>query len=398
MVDLLHTAPCGLFSFTDEGVIVQVNDTFCALVKYRREDLLHQKVTTVLTIASSIFYQTHLFPLLRGKKEAREIFITLKAATGEEVPVLLNAQRVETAESVENVCACMTIYQRMDYEDEIIAARKAAEKAARENTRLLEAETRLQEHISLLDDKMYQLQQRNDDLRELGKSMSHDLQEPIRKLTLYADLLLTQRERVSTEEMLRKVVAQTQRIKSLMLALQDYIWVDKGSPDTSEVDLASVLLIARQKVAVEYPGVHITLRVDKPPAIRANFDQFVLLFYQLLSNSVKFRSPGKPLEVTVMHTTLNYNRFKSLPNEYHYSEHCKIVYSDNSMGFDDRYKDQVFRLFSKLNSSTGGLGIGLALVRKVVTNHNGTIEVSSKEHEGTTFSIVLPQEAVRQPV
>jgi sigma-B regulation protein RsbU (phosphoserine phosphatase) len=392
MVDLLHTAPCGLFSFTDEGIIVQANESFCALLQYRSNDLLQRKVTSIFTIATSIFYQTHFFPLLKGNKEAREIFITLKSATGAEVPVLLNARRVEGGGAAENVCACLPIYQRMNYEDELIAARKLAEKAVQESSHLQEARTRLQEHITLLDDKMYELKQRNDDLRELGKSVSHDLQEPIRKLALYADLLLHQKDKISEEETLRKLVAQTGRIKTLILALQDYLWLEKGPDLTTDIDLTAVLLVARQKVMAEYPGVEIALQAKALPAIRANFDQLVLLFYHLLSNSVKFRSPSKPLEVTVRHTLLNVNRFKSLPDHYQYTGHYKIIYSDNGIGFDERYKDQVFRLFSKLHSGTGGLGIGLALVRKVVVNHKGAIEVFSKEQEGTTFSIVLPQE------
>lgn len=398
MVDLLHTAPCGLFSFNDEGVIVQVNESFCALLQYGREELVQRKVTSIFPIATAIFYQTHLYPLLKGKGVASEIFITLKTGGGEEVPVLLNARRAEGNSGVEYVCACLPIHQRKHYEDEIIAARKEAEKAVRENTALLEARTRLQEHITLLDDQMYQLQQRNSDLLQLGKSISHDLQEPIRKLTLYADLMLHQKNKTSGEVTLQKLVTQTGRVKTLILALQDYLWLDKGSPDTADVDLASVLLIARQKVAAEYPGVHIGLQLEPLPPLRANFEQMVLLFYHLLSNSVKFRSPGTAPEITVRHILLKHNRFKSLPNQYRYSEHYKIIYSDNSMGFNERYKDQVFRLFSKLDSGTGGPGMGLALVRKVVANHKGTIEVSSKEHVGTTFSIVLPQEPALPPL
>jgi phosphoserine phosphatase RsbU/P len=321
MVDLLNVAPCGIFSFNDEGIIIQANDTICTLVKFDKQSLIHQKVNTIFTLPTIIFYQTHLYPLLKMKDSVEEIFITLKTKEGKEIPVLLSAKRIKEEGNVENICSCLPIYNRKNYEDEIIAAKKQAEKALEENSALIDTKAKLQQQIELLDDKMFQLQRRNEELKELNNTMSHDLQEPIRKLHLFSDLLLHGGSNIPQEQTLKKITNQTLRLKQLLHGLQDWIILDNDALKISEVDLAEVLLCAEQKLSAKNPGLTIDIEANNLSKVKADREQFGILFYELLSNSVKFRSAERPLKVRIETTILNYNQFKTMQDHYQYSNH-----------------------------------------------------------------------------
>ena len=390
MVDLLNLAPCGIFSFNDEGIIVQANDTMCALVTIDKANLVQQKVNKIFTLPSLIFYQTHFYPLLKMQHAVDEIYITLKSAAGREIPVLLSAKRVEQEGSVENICTCLPIYNRKNYEDEIIAAKKLAEKALQENSALTEAKKQLQQQIELLDEKMYELQHRNEELKELNNTVSHDLQEPIRKLHLFTDLLLQEKSQIPQEQTLQRITNQTLRLKQLLHGLQDWIILDNEALKISEMDLVSILNAAKQKLLAKNPELEIDIYASNLLKIGGDEEQFSILFYELLSNSVKFRSADRPLKVTVETSILHYNQFKALQDHYRYCDHYKITYSDNAVGFKEKYNEQIFQLFNKLDKESKGLGIGLTLCKKIVANHKGKIEVTSKEGEGSSFAIYLP--------
>jgi len=93
MDDLLNRAPCGIMSFTDDGHVVQVNATLLELLGYEEDELVGRHVESLLPVASRIFYQTHLFPLLKLHDQVNEVYFSLRASNGAESPVLVNAVR-----------------------------------------------------------------------------------------------------------------------------------------------------------------------------------------------------------------------------------------------------------------------------------------------------------------
>src|SRR5918997_376483 len=131
MDDLLNTAPCGFLSFADDGHVVLVNDTLLGLLGYERDGLLGRHVESLLPVASRIFYQTHLFPLLKLHERVEEVYFSLRSRAGAEMPVLANAARRERDGLVVNDCVLMHVRQRNQYEDEILRAKRAAEEATR---------------------------------------------------------------------------------------------------------------------------------------------------------------------------------------------------------------------------------------------------------------------------
>lgn len=392
MVDLVNASSCGLFSFNDEGIILQVNTTICTLLEAEKEALLGQKVNSIFTVPTLIFFQTHLYPLLKLENSLEEIFITLKSAAGREVPVLLSAKRFTEADATENVCSCLTVYNRKQYEAEIIEARKVAERALKENSTLVDTQHQLQEHVLLLDEKMFLLQQYNETLKEISHAVSHELQEPVRKLHLFTDLLLHHKDRLLLEENQRKLQLQIQRIKEILYGLQQYVWLEDDQPGTEKIDLNKELDLAKKQLQEETSGFSFDITTSNLPVIQGKSHQFVILFYQLFSNALKFRSSERPLQIVVDATIINRNQFKLLQNHYSYRAYHKIDISDNGTGFDPKYGSYIFQLFKRLDLQAAGSGIGLTLCKKIVLNHNGLITASSKEGAGSVFTIFLPVE------
>jgi PAS domain S-box-containing protein len=131
MDDLLNTAPCGFLSFADDGKIVLVNSTLLEMLGYEPDELTGRHVESLLPVASRIFYQTHLFPLLKLNDRVDEVYFSLRSKAGAEIPVLVNALRRERAGIFVNDCVLMHVRNRNQYEDEIIQAKRIAEDATR---------------------------------------------------------------------------------------------------------------------------------------------------------------------------------------------------------------------------------------------------------------------------
>src|SRR3954463_12455030 len=112
MSDLLDDAPCAFVSFADDGVICTVNQTLLRLLGCQRSDLIGQHVERMLAVGSRIFYQTHFFPLLKMRGEAEEIYLTLRTAGGDEVPVLVNGRRNERAGAQVYDCVLVRMRER----------------------------------------------------------------------------------------------------------------------------------------------------------------------------------------------------------------------------------------------------------------------------------------------
>ncbi|MBD2233353.1 diguanylate cyclase domain-containing protein [Phormidium tenue] len=124
---LLDQAPCGLLSVRDDGVIEYANATLLTLLGW--EALQGQNIVAILPLASRIFYQTHVFPMLRVQGAVSEIYFSLRSRSGQDIPILANGVRRQRQGDAINDCVVIPIRQRMQYEDEILRAKKQAEAA-----------------------------------------------------------------------------------------------------------------------------------------------------------------------------------------------------------------------------------------------------------------------------
>lgn len=138
MDELLDNAPCGFLSFADDGNILTVNATLLGWLGRDAADILGRHVEALFPPGGRIFYQTHFFPILKLHGRAEEIYLSLRGASGEDVPVLVNAARRERAGVALNDCVFVPMNQRRRFEDEILSAKREAEEANRVKDALIE--------------------------------------------------------------------------------------------------------------------------------------------------------------------------------------------------------------------------------------------------------------------
>ncbi len=385
----LDEAPCIYFSAKDDGIVVDVNKTTCKILGYEPEELLGQKIDLIFTVATRVFQQTHLFPLLKMQTTVAEVFISLLAKNKEQVPMLLNAERKLSNGSAINIYIGIVVNNRKKFEDELVAAKKAAEAALNENTALIQAKVELLAHAEQLDQQISVVFKQNEELRQFNRVVTHDLQEPLRKLSIFTNMLQDGKEGDKDQLVLQKIKDVSARMRSIVSGLQQYVWLTESKNNYREVQLDKLLLLVNQQLKKTFPGVDLDLKVEGVIPFQADHDQMSLLFYQLLSNSIRYRKEKIKANVWISGTTTYKNKYVNIPGRYQYTHYLKIEIKDNGAGFDPHYKEQVFELFKRLNVNSG-LGIGLSLSKKVIENHNGKITIDSKEGEGTKVTIVLP--------
>jgi sigma-B regulation protein RsbU (phosphoserine phosphatase) len=389
MPDSTDDIPCIYFSSSRDGIIMEANNSLCQCLGYTRDELIGKKLESIFTLSTRIFQQTHFYPLLQLKGQAEELYITLRSKDGADIPVLSNATQKERDGKIIITFAGITLNKRKKFEDEIIAAKKAAEKALNENTNLKAAQEELQKRAEELDKQIGLTEQQNRELRQFNHVATHTLQEPLRKLLLFSSQILETGENKAAETNVQKIRRTVEDMNAKLKGLQQYVWLTNEEFEWDNLDLLAQTELARKQVELENPGVSIELQTEAIPKIKANSKQMQFLLKELLLNAVRFRKPGNVAHVTMYASTLLLNKFRQLPGKYRYTEILKLEVRDNGIGFDDKYGEQAFELFRKLHL-TDGQGIGLSLCKKIIENHGGSISIESRKDVGTTIIILLP--------
>ncbi|GHB68880.1 sensor histidine kinase [Persicitalea jodogahamensis] len=390
MPDPTALLPGGVLVLDAESRIITINPYACTLLGYDEADLLGEKIDRLLTTASRIYFQTHLYPLITLQKAADELYLTLQTRERIWIPVLLNVSTHDQDGEIRTYYAFIPVYQRRKFEQELINAKKSAEDALLRNDELRRLQQQLQSQQADLDRQIGLLRHRNDELEQFSKIISHDLQEPLRKINLFADLL-TREEPAAFTTMGRRaldgVARSSARLRALITDLQLYFSHDVRSSDKVGVVDTEALV---HTVAEEYSAADTLFQVTKLPAVLGDREELIRLFRHLLDNAVKFRHPDRPLTVQISGTVLSVNSFQHLPDKYRYNDYVRIVVADDGIGFDNRYREDIFRIMEKLDARSPGIGLGLALSKKIVEKHNGQISANSEPGQGTQITVLLP--------
>ncbi len=394
MDSLLNYAPCGFLSFKDDGTIIKVNHTLREILGYSEKTLEGKNIESILTIASRIFYNTHFFPLILLHAKADEIFFSLLGKNKNDIPVLANAVRKLENGSFENQCIFIPIHQRKLYEEEILLARKLAEETLKKNEGLISLTQKLESHSLELDKQLTKLVAINEDLVQLNRVISHDLQEPIRKIQIFTDILSRNAD-LNTDpkslNALSKIRRASGRLRQLISVLELYVSFDTEQK-ISQIDLNKILDEAKNKAVSQKQFNDFDFFNEDLPVIEGYPEQLELLFFHLISNSIEYREPSRRLALSVKSVIMQENLFRSIKDRYKYVDHVKISFSDNGIGFDNDYKEYVFDLLKKIDAQSKGVGLGLPLSKKIVDNHSGVINVQSEKGKGTEVNILLPMQ------
>lgn len=388
MENYLDLAPCIYFSSTDEGTLVEVNETLCRLLGYEKNELLGNKAEIIFTVPTKIFQQTHFFPLLKMQGQAEEIFITLRCKNGLSLPVLINAERKCINETYRNIYIGIIVRQRQKFEEELIAAKRLAENALSENTALTEAKAQLQKHSEELEWQMRVVNIQNEELKQINRVVTHDMQEPLRKLSILSNMLIEDNERTDHKLLAGKICRVTVNMRDVLFGLQQYVWLNETPLHITRIDFLELIEAVTKELQKEFPAIELAVDINANKEFAGDWQQMRLLFYQLLSNAIRFRKNNK-VHVYISTQTLQLNRFRNVEGRYNYVSFLRITVRDEGIGFNPEYKSQLFDLFKKLHSQSGR-GIGLSLCKKVVGNHQGTITIDGKPEVGTTVTIDIP--------
>lgn len=227
----------------------------------------------------------------------------------------------------------------------------------------------------------------NAELEQFAYVASHDLQEPLRKIQAFSDLLVKTSGAVlgaESSDYVQRIQGAAGRMRSLIQDLLTLSRVTSKARPFVPVDLSA---IARETLAdLEVPVAEskAVVEVRDLPAVHADPSQMRQLFQNLIGNALKFRQKDAPPRIAVT----------GRPD----GEQVEISFADNGIGFDERYADRIFKPFQRLHAKDRypGTGIGLAIVKKIVDRHGGAVRVTSAPGRGATFFVTLPA-APREP-
>jgi two-component system CheB/CheR fusion protein len=290
------------------------------------------------------------------------------------------------------------IFRKDDTEQLILMAMEDVTEARKREDDLKlfsgELESQVQQRTIDLKDANASLLQSNYSLEQFATIASHDLQEPLRKIRTFAALLNQRHSAGLPEEakdLIHKINVSAERMAALIHDVLNFSKVLDASV-FNKTDLNGILqnvildfdlLIAQKKALVT---------LGELPVIIAVPLQMNQLFYNLLGNALKFSIKDVAPVIDISSRLLSPAELRAYPSLDSDAPHCEILFQDNGIGIDPRFSEQVFLIFQRLNAREHfeGTGIGLALCKRIVTNHRGEIYVSSRKEGGTRFHIILP--------
>lgn len=244
-----------------------------------------------------------------------------------------------------------------------------------------------------LNDTNKQLLHSNEELAQYAYVASHDLQEPLRKIRMFSGMLEKQ-DSLSAENrpVVAKIAKSAERMSLLIRDLLDFSRLLKSDTHMQPVDLSFILQGVINDFELTIEEKRATVRIGRLPVIEAVALQMNQLFYNLLSNALKFTRPDIAPEIVIDAQVLDPEEVRQyIADPLPYSNYYHITFSDNGIGFETKYAEQIFEVFKRLHGRHiyPGSGIGLALCKRIITNHNGHIYVQSELNRGTTFHIIM---------
>lgn len=358
--DLYNRAPCGYHSLDAEGIIVEINDTELDWIGYTRDEVVGRlRFRDLLSPADQEKF-AETFPRFKATGTASDIEFQLRRRDGSMFRVSISATALHDADG--RYLSSRSIVHNID-------ARRAAEQ------RLAALHRELREHSARVEDA-------NRELEAFSYSVSHDLRAPLRHLAGFSTLLLERESgRLDPESLryVRTIVASAQRMGELIDALLDFSRLVRLPVQRRRVD--SQALVADVLAEKHFEAAADTeWRVDPLPAVEADAALLRQVWINLLGNAAKYSAPRRPPRI---HVSAEISRD---------GREAIFTVRDNGVGFDPRYADKLFKVFSRLHGEREfrGTGIGLALVQRIVARHGGRVWAESAPDAGAAFFFTLP--------
>ncbi|HYG04122.1 MAG TPA: ATP-binding protein [Chryseosolibacter sp.] len=246
-----------------------------------------------------------------------------------------------------------------------------------------------------LEKNILELNQANSEWEQIAYIASHDLQEPLRKIRTFVDLVNKKHSAhldVDGQSLMKRIDAASARAQSLMTDIVNYNLVVYPREEKMTVDLNDVVNDLSHELQPILQEKAARMEHEDLPMVTAYPTQMEMLFKSLIENSLKFSRPDVAVRISISSTVID---SKQLPISQHlsYDQYYKIVFQDNGIGFENKFSDKIFRMFQRLHgqeSQYGGRGIGLAVVKRIMANHTGFIVARGRPDRGAKFTLYFP--------
>lgn len=255
-------------------------------------------------------------------------------------------------------------------------------------------ETQVQKRTNELEKKNVELEKMNKELQSFAYISSHDLQEPLRKIQIFSSRIIELENENLSESgkyYFSRMQKSANRMQILIKDLLAYSRTTGTEQKKEKITLEVIVNEIRGELMEELDSQNAEIIVSNSCEIKVISFQFRQLLNNLISNSLKF---AKETEIPIITISSEIGLSGDFENMDLISDkkYCHIRYTDNGIGFEQQYSSKIFELFQRLTpkEASGGTGIGLAIVKKIVDNHFGVITATSVLNEGATFDIYIP--------
>lgn len=254
--------------------------------------------------------------------------------------------------------------------------------------------TTLKQIESELLKKSKELEKSNEHLRQFASIASHDLKEPLRKVSMFTDIVLTMEGGKLTEHShinLQKVKTSAIRMQNM---IEDILNLSTITDTGTSIPVPLKTLVDEVKEILEDSIIEkdVLITCDNLPAVEVVPAQIRQVFQNLISNAIKFSRPGVRPEISIRHRVLSPSELQN-PDLAPAPEYVQVDVQDNGIGFKQEFADKIFGLFTRLHSRAAydGTGLGLSICKRIIENHGGSIWARSTTGAGAVFSFVLPR-------
>jgi len=355
----------GAVNITEDGLIVYTNLYFTELLGLPYEDIAGSLFTDYIYPGHlGLFYE--LFARAKKDRSKGEISLLVKDRV---IPVYISLTSLRP--SLNTVGIIISDLTHRKKQDEVISS-----------------------YQKNLETKNLELTQSNSELASFTYIASHDLQEPLRKIQTFSNLIMSKdQDKLSAEtrDYFDRISSAATRMQNLLMALLNYSRTNNSDSLFVATDLSQLVEEAKDDLAEMLDERHATIHVSPLPTLKVIPNQFVQFFTNIISNAIKYSRDGVNPVITISADMVTFAEMGIIAAEH--SDHYWLIrIADNGIGFEQQYSEKIFELFQRLytREKYEGTGVGLAICKKIIQNHNGFITASGRPGIGSVFSIYLP--------